>query len=159
MKFKSEEMLDLNEENVKNIFNYCLAKKDTKDPIKAEFLEGAPNAQLPNIFFSKEKVLEKNHTITYLLGQLNDVHLKSHHISLLDGFNKYDGTTWTNNKGTLFMLYYLGTIATMLPTFQLFKPKKTYVSIILGNSFLKPTLSPNDPNFKKKTDGQEPADD
>lgn len=68
MKFERKDMLDLNEENIKKLFNYCLATKKTTDPFKAEFLKETQNMKLPNIFFSRQKVTEKYQAIKYLIG-------------------------------------------------------------------------------------------
>ena len=147
MKFERKDMLDLNEENVKKVFNYCLANKETKDPFKAEFLKETLNMKLPNIFFSRQKVTEKYQAIKYLIGQLLSVHKDDSHLSLMDGYKKYDSTNWTENKGSLFMLYYLGTSIAALPLFKPFHVEKTYMSSIHGQTLIKPTLSPVDPAF------------
>lgn len=56
MKFERKDMLDLNEENIKKLFNYCLATKETTDPFKAEFLKETQNMKLPNIFSAGRKL-------------------------------------------------------------------------------------------------------
>ncbi len=153
MKFERKDMLDLNEENVKKVFNYCLANKETKDPFKAEFLEETQNMKLPNIFMSRQKINEKVWTVIYLLCQFAAIHEHTPLLHLLDGYRKYDGTNWTENKGTLFMLYYLAASTRAFPLFRLYAPKNTYVSpihrqlTICGQPILKPTLSPADPDF------------
>lgn len=159
MKYERKDMLDLTEENVKKVFNYCLAAKETKDPFKAEFLKETQNMKLPNIFMSKQKINEKVLTIRYLLCQLAAVHEDRSHVELLDGYRKYNGTNWTENKGTLFMLYYLATSTGALPLFTPYAPTKTYVSPIYGQLRLKPTLSPADPDFPDwlKKNGYEQA--
>lgn len=159
MKFERKDMLDLTEENVKKVFNYCLATKETKDPFKAEFLEETQNMKLPNIFMSKQKIIEKVWVIRYLLCQLAAIHEDKALLPLLDGYRKYDGTNWTENKGTLFMLYYLASSTGALPLFMPYPEKKTYVSPIHGQLHLKATLSPADPDFPDwlKKNGYEQA--
>lgn len=159
MKYERKDMLDLTEENVKKVFNYCLANKETKDPFKAEFLEETQNMKLPNIFMSKQKIIEKVWAIRYLLCQLAAIHEDKALLPLLDGYRKYDGTNWTENKGTLFMLYYLASSTGALPLFTPYAARKTYVSSIYGQLDLKPTLSPADPDFPDwlKKNGYEQA--
>lgn len=65
----------------------------------------------------------------------------------MDGYKKYDSTNWTENKGSLFMLYYLGTSIAALPLFKPFHVEKTYMSSIHGQTLIKPTLSPVNPAF------------
>ena len=158
MEFKNEDMLDLNEQNIKKIFKTCLATKETKDPVKSDFLLEKSKVPMPNIIFSKEKLKENLVAIHYLLGQLHSVHAEHEKLLLLDGFKKYDGTNWTTDKSTLFMLYYLGTSVGAIPLFKPLLERRTFTSSIHGQLHLKATLSPNDPKFKKKV-GQEPADD
>ena len=156
MEFKNEDMLDLNEQNIKKIFKTCLATKETKDPVKSDFLlekskVPMPPPRLPTTLLPVV-------AIHYLLGQLHSVHAEHEKLLLLDGFKKYDGTNWTTDKSTLFMLYYLGTSVGAIPLFKPLLERRTFTSSIHGQLHLKATLSPNDPNFKRKV-GQEPADD
>ena len=109
--------------------------------------------------FNKTKLAEMRNAINYMLGQLQPVHNKAILMSLHEGFRKYTDKNWTVNRMALFSLYYLGVASDQLPEFR---PSaisdKDFVSPINRQALLKPTLSPDDPNFRKKG-GQEPADD
>ena len=160
MNYKEEEMFDLNEENVKNIFKYCMATTRTpKEHIGSySFFSEKCQINIQKMPFDNTKLSEMKNAISYMLGQLKSVHNKDILMSLYDGFKKYNDENWTVNRVALFSLYYLGVASSQLPEF---KPStisdKDFISPI-NRSFLEPTLSPNDPNFRKKG-GQEPADD
>lgn len=161
MEFKKEDMIDLNEQNVQKIFAYCLAnnKTNSNNIVKANFFGDTEKVDIPTINFDNERITKFTNTINYLLGQLASVHRGNSNMLATDGFQKYDGTNWTQNRIALFALYYLGSAVALLPDFIYLDSYKNYVSPISDfKHILKPTLSPNDPNFKKKG-GQEPADD
>ena len=151
MKYKREEMFDLNEENVKNIFKYCMATTRTpKENIHSYTFFGEKcEVNIQKMPFDKVRLQEMKGAISYMLGQLLPVHSKDVVMYLHEGFRKYTDKNWTENRIALFSLYYLGVAAVELPEF---KPsplnKEDFVSPI-NRSFLKPTLSPNDPNFEK----------
>ena len=151
MEFRKEDMIDLNEQNVQKLFAYCLANDQT-DPqniVKANFFEITEIVNIPTMKFDKIKLFAFSNTISYLLGQLNSVHSGKSNMIATDGCKKYDGTTWTQNKVALFALYYLGTASASLPQFIYLDALKNYASPISDfKDILKPTLSPNDPNFK-----------
>ena len=161
MDFKKEDMIDLNEQNVQRLFAYCLANNTTpsENIIKRNFFDENEKVNIPDMTFDKAKTRQVAKSICYMLGQLYSVHDGTSHMLATDGFKKYDGTNWTQNKVTLFALYYLGDATETFPKFEYFTPLKNYTSPLSNyRYFLKPTLSPNDPNFKKKG-GQEPAND
>ena len=151
MKYKREEMLDLNETNVKKIFKYCLATAETtKSNIRSfTFFNDKCNVNVPKIPFDANKLDEMNHTILYLLGQFANLHTKNDLMLLQDGFKKYDSTTWTSDRMALFSLYYLGVATQNFPSFIPSRMPNEFVTILSQLPYLKPTLSPNDPNFEK----------
>ena len=152
MEFKKEDMIDLNEQNVQRLFAYCLADNATpsENIIKSNFFEKDSGVDIPNMSFDKEKLVQQTEAICYLFGQLNSIHKGQSNMIATDGLKKYDGTNWTQNKVALFALYYLGGSITVLPKFRYFSPFNTFASHIGRRShILKPTLSPNDPNFKE----------
>lgn len=172
MDFKNEDMLDLNEENVKQLFNFCIATEKTSktDTTHCNFLENGIALNIPNIAFNIKHLRLKFPSIKYMICQLEKIHEHSGDMILTDGFKKYDGTNWTSNKGLLFSLYYLGCASAVLPFFKQSDIRKNIICPLYAKPSLKPTLSPNDPNFeewskkelaktKKKSGGQEPADD
>lgn len=151
MKYNKNEMLDLNEENVKQIFTFCMATGETTkaDILSCSFLEKGVSATVPNIAFNRKHLTSKADSIIYILGQLEKVHNHSIDMTLADGFKKYDGTNWTSNKGLLFSLYYLGCASSVLPDFEQSNVRKNIICPLYNMPSLKPTLSPNDPNFEK----------
>ena len=100
--------------------------------------------------FDRVRLQEMQGAISYMLGQLMSVHSKDILMTLNEGFRKYTDKNWTENRVALFSLYYLGVSADKLPEF---KPslldKGEFISSINRQASLKPTLSPNDPNFEK----------
>ena len=160
MNYKEEEMFDLNEENVKNIFKYCMATTQTpKEHIGSySFFSEKCQINIQKMPFDKTRLAEMENAINYMLGQLKSVHNKDVLMPLYEGFKKYNGENWTSNRIALFSLYYLGVASSQLPEFEVSTfSDKNFISPINRQALLKPTLSPNDPNFKKKG-GQEPAD-
>lgn len=151
MKYKREDMLDLNEENVKQLFKFCMATKETEtsDILSCSFIENGTSLKIPDISFKRKSLITKAHSIIYMLGQLEKVHKRSIDMFLQDGFKKYDGTNWTSDKGLLFSLYYIGCAASVLPDFEQSIVRKNIICPLLNMPNLKPTLSPNDPNFNK----------
>lgn len=102
--------------------------------------------------FDKKKLIQISEAVNYLLGQLGAVHDGIANLVATNGFEKYDGTKWTQNKIALFALYYLGTVTGSMPMFMYLDAYKNYVSpIFTFKDILIPTLSPNDPNFDKQT--------
>ena len=151
MIYKEEEMIDLNEENVKNIFKYCIATTRTPEENILScsfFAEKCQKDNIPKVPFDKVRLQEMKKAIDYMLGQLLPVHSKEIVMSLHEGFRKYTDENWTVNRIALFSLYYLGVAADQLPEFRQSPiDKKDFVSPINRRSLLKPT--PNDPNFEK----------
>ena len=161
MEFKKEDMIDLNEQNVQKIFAYCLANNKTpaSNILEKNFFSYITPGNVPKMKFDKEKLSESSKKILYMVCQLSAIHEKRAELSITEGFKKYDGTNWTQNKIALFALYYLATTTSFFPEFEYLPISKDFFSCIADfKDILKPTLSPNDPNFKKKG-GQEPADD
>ena len=151
MKYKREEMLDLNETNVKNLLKYCMATKETpQNNIRSfTFVSDECEANIPKMPFDKEQLDEKEGAICYLFGQLLNLHTGNNLIFLFDGLKKYDGTTWTSDKMALFSLYYLGVATQTIPGFTPSRVPNQVSMILTNQAYLKPTLSPNDPNFEK----------
>ena len=151
MKYKREEMFDLNEENVKNIFKYCMATTRTpKENIRSyTFFSEKSQVNIPKIPFDRVRLQEMKGAISYMLGQLLPVHSKDILMPLHAGFRKYTDKNWTVNRMALFSLYYLGVSADQFPEFSpSILDKGEFISPI-NRSFLEPTLSPDDPNFEK----------
>ena len=172
MDYNRENMIDLNEENVRSIFSDCIATEQTPvdDIISTSFIASDIQTPIPSIQLSRSTVNQNYLKLLYLTGQLDNVHRENFTFRINDGFKKYDGSYWTQDKMAVFSLYYLSCVTNALPYFKPSPTLKTFVSDLGENVLLKPTLSPNDPNFeewakshtvktKKKSGGQEPADD
>lgn len=138
MEYSEKDMLDLNEENVKKVFTYCLATPATsKENIKiCHFLTAESGAKIPAIKFDRAKMDEMKYSINYMLGQIEKVHKRNvTNMELKDGFSRYTGRDWTNNKTALFCLYYLGVGTNQLPVFA----GKEMISEISTQKTLQPT--------------------
>lgn len=152
MKYKREEMFDLNEENVKNIFKYCMATTRTpKENIRSyTFFSEKCRVNIQKMPFDRVRLQEMKGAINYMLGQLLSVHSKDILMPLHAGFRKYTDKNWTVNRMALFSLYYLGVSADILPEFESSTfNKDEFISPINRSVFLEPTLSSDDPNFEK----------
>lgn len=151
MKYKREEMLDLNEDNVKKLFVYCSATKNTdrENLTTISFFSANCNVNVPKLHFNQSRLEEKRFVIRYLLGQLENLHNNKKLMFLSDGFKKYGGKPWTSNKMALFSLYYLGCASQNLPYFEMSKIPNNFDTLLSSIPYLLPTLSPNDPNFEK----------
>lgn len=152
--------IELNEENVLRIYNECLMKKKLSKFLSSDllstriFTKKSCGKDSPEIHFSKEKIKEYGDAIEYLYGQLYDVH---HGISKLlpSGASlDYKNNFWTKNQSTLMSFYYLGVANITIMPFEIDPESKQLVVDLID---IPPTLSPNDPNYKKR-EGQEPAD-
>lgn len=149
MDYRREDMIDLNEENVRNIFTYCMATSETpkSDLIASNFFTKECNMPVPSVRFSKSRILEKEKSIRYLLGQLTCVHDGQYYIELTDGIKKYDHTVWTSKNAAIFSLYYLGCSMNAFPQFKPIKGASNFKGPLINYPELGLTLSPNDPNF------------
>lgn len=163
---------ELKEGIVNEIFNSCLANNHSKDTILATLFPhvlGYKRGTEKPIYFDKNILLKNKKKISYLFGQLHRVHDSKNSFEMsIDDFNKtYQNKHWTSDKATLLKLLYLG--ASSETGFIYPFTAKTNTTIISPE--LKPTLSPEDPNFPAwwekhksewediKKDGQEPGDD
>ena len=146
-KFKPQE---LTEANVQAIFNRCLAKKDTMSIARAVlfpiFLGYDRSEDIP-IHFDQDILLKNKKAIMYLFGQVSAVHTgkaKNEAQTIADFMMAYSGNNWTNNRGRLLELLYLGsTIETAI--LGPFNKERGDITRISPN--VTPTLSPKDPAF------------
>ena len=138
---------DLSESTVKGMFNRCIADSETP---RGDFLEsllfskysGLVQHEKP-IYFRTSMIKSNEKDIHYLYGQVLQSHKSNIQISSLIGLNdgafKYDGTLWTRDKSALLMFLHLGEAVGLLTDFNSIKQS------LLKK--VKPTLSPNDPEF------------
>ena len=144
--FKPQE---LNEGNVRAIFNRCLATDETsKDNVSGSILFSRTLGYKPSdeivFYFDRNKLIANKANIEYLFGQLKNTHEENECMSIEDAFYNYQGRKWISNKALLLELLYLG-CAMENVLVSPFNAKTS--STFLGVDRLKPTLSPKDPAF------------
>ena len=158
--------IELNEENVLRIYNDCLMKKKLSNflssdvlPVKI-FTKESCGKDSPEICFSKSKIEEYSLAIDYMYGQLYEVHhgesmrckdyqgrdMAYKFLTPDGGMLNYKNQPWTKDRSTLMMFYYLGVASVTIMPFVLY-PDKGQIGVDL--IYIEPTLSPNDPEFKK----------
>lgn len=143
--------LELNERNVQLIFQNSIAAPDTPKEecvycILFSRLGGYSLEDEDVICFSKGMISYYKKNIAYLLGQLKNAHTPSedHFLSIQDAFIDYMGKRWTTDNAVLLELLYLGAA----PSINYIGPfRKDISSTIFATDVIKPTLSPNDPNY------------
>jgi len=142
--------IELNEENVMQIYNDCLlTEKDLpieeKDILKTQiFTAEACGQDSPVIVFKTQKIKEYENAIEYMYGQLGIVHSKSKVITPSMGVINYNANFWTKDNRVLTALYYLGVANITIMPFVMNLVSKELESDLIG---IKPTYSPNDPKF------------
>lgn len=148
IKFKREDVLELNEENVISLYRDCLATPDTPENRvhKTKFID---SEKIPEIELDQNKIIESYSKIQFLLGQLYYTHLInreriSRPLSMSQGFINYKSEPWTQNQTFLFALYYLSHACASLEKFDSHGNAYPIDDLIGGWT---PTLSPNDPAF------------
>ena len=139
-KFKPQE---LNEDNVRAIFERCLAKEDEPSTFAQVLQKALSGKESDVVRFSQAKISENSKNISYLLGQLKAVHKKEGLMLLEYGIMTYNGKKWTTSADNLLKLYELGMVNISLTPFSI-QDDKTLVTDI---NTITPTLSPKDPAF------------
>lgn len=161
--------LDLNEGNVQEIFNRCMAKETSQETTGSclYFRAFGYEKEDTGISFDKKQIILNKSAIQYLYGQLKPIHIQQNNLKIEDFEKIYLGTDWTKNKASLMQLIYLGS-SEDLRILSPFVAKNNSTTLLMP---VKPTLSPKDPNFpawweehkseweEHKKEGQEPADD
>lgn len=140
MNEKSFEKLELNTVNVLRLLKECKKTSSTTNAISCNFYDSSLKNKAPILDFDKDKLIQHEETIRYLLGQLHAVHTNKKTMSLPYGLMNYKGENWTNDNMALYALYYLGTASLELPFFQ--KTDKGAVSPISEYKTLQPTFWP-----------------
>lgn len=143
--------LELTTENVFKLFNDCLATPESEKIVRSSFYDYSSSRKAPEVPFDVTILFKHKSLIKYYLGQLKGVHDNKIKMIPSDGLFNYKGEKWTNDNRALFSLYYLGVASASFPNF--IDGEKYAVTNNLPLFFkagLKPTLSPNDPNFNIK---------
>lgn len=146
------EPIDLNEEDVRVMFERCLLRdksKMTRDVVTEGILFpsilGYSRDDLEFISFDKKTILDNKRNIEYLFGQLYATHnLDRTSLHLKDFSKKYSDEEWAADKVNVLRLLYMG-CCPETDCVSCFNHKKNDTAFLLDD--LKPTLSPNDPNF------------
>lgn len=139
---------ELNEGIVQEIFNRCLATKNTKEPAIATLFPtalGYKSGSEKLIQFDKDILLKNKKSIEFLFGQLHKIHNPDGVFQMsIDDFNTtYQNKHWSTDKATLLKLLYLG-VSSKTHFISSFTAE-TSTSMISPQ--IKPTLSSIDPNF------------
>lgn len=147
---KSFTPVELNKENVLTFFNKCIATDSTTEYVESilyQKLFGFEENSNP-IYFDNEKLKNNLKYIRYMYGQLKTAHEHSNTISThTDNTDcvmlNYKNEIWTENKSILLRFFHLGVGSNTIFPFNL-KGSSGFQDI-----GMKPTLSPNDPNFNR----------
>ena len=143
--------MELNENNVQLIFQNSITTIETPENDRLSSIlfsrtGGFSPEEEEILYFSKNKILQNQKHIAYLLGQLKNAHTPSEdsHLSIQDAFIDYTGKKWTKNNAILLELLYLGAVDGIdcIAPFT-----KNTGSAIFVTDIIKPTLSPKDPNY------------
>ena len=107
--------LELCEMNVQAIFNRCLFTLESKKRTEArpfyQRLGYSEEEQDQVVYFDQDILLKNKKAILYLFGQVSAVHTgkaKNEAQTIADFMMAYSGNNWTNNRGYLLELLYLG---------------------------------------------------
>jgi tetratricopeptide (TPR) repeat protein len=161
--------LELTEGNVQAFFNRCLATdKDSIETVLRSILFqknlGYDEDSKP-VFFNKEQVEKNKKNIFYMLGQLKSVHNNDPSLTPTESIYRYDNAQWTTDTVKMMELYHLGETSKGIHPFV-----KRSNTASINTLLVKPTLSPEDPNFpvwweehkaeweKEETNAKETAD-
>lgn len=134
--------MDLSEDSVHTLFNRCRATEQTSDTCLVHVPSmGLSVDDVTMMRFDQKKLDLNKSNIEYLYGQLLEKHINGCEINLSEVGVKYDNSIWTKDNGIILQFLHLGrATVSILP----FNPhsKSTRTS-----PFVKPTLSPKDPDF------------
>ena len=148
--------LKLSEPNVYKIFKKCLATGMTKNKLSTKiFFQGLSGIKSTEILFDQEALSENAGVIKYMLGQIKAIHdhgtdpaaamaADVPYVRLSEATISYTGEHWTTDNQYLYKLLYLGdALGYTSPVVQ------KHAKLCIHFMDVKPTLSPDDPNFKE----------
>ncbi|MCD7753355.1 MAG: hypothetical protein LUH41_02255 [Clostridiales bacterium] len=139
------EPIDLNEEDVRVIFEKCLADENTTEKKVANLFPqelGYSKEADEIVYFDRTKLKKNDKSIHFLYGQVASWHQKNliTTITPKSSSQKYTGEVWTRNNGIIMEFLFLGNAIGLITPFN-----KKYNNAAFVPTH--PTLSPNDPNF------------
>lgn len=138
-------VVDLNEGEVQAIFNRCLATEASAEKTSSIlfYREFGYEKDDIGIVFDKNALHANRKNIEYLYGQLAAIHGFETIIKMEDFAKSYLGHKWTEDKGSVLRLLYLGS-AKSETILNYFDAEYDGASLY---ALISPTLSPKDPNF------------
>ncbi len=142
--YKKEDVIELNEQNVMQIFQDCLMNENTPKENLLEY-RFADNPNVPLSKFDYYKLKENKNKLEYLVGQLFYTHnLRDNYVTFTTsvGAVNYKNEAWTKNPNVLYAFYYLTTSQLVISQFT-----PSGITRIIDTKSTIPTLSPNDPEF------------
>jgi hypothetical protein len=153
-----EDVVDLNEENVRRFLKYCKARpEDPADDALLAFCYVDEDGKIEpktRTNLSKSRYKEQENRILSMLGQLKQVHENNKYFSpessimdFIDFQTKYDGTRWTTNPNYTLYLFLLGNAGNYLYAFEKGKDGIYRTNLIEAAKVIEPMESPNDPNL------------
>lgn len=145
-KFKRDDVIELNEENVLRLFHDCSATEETPkgNIVPITF---SVNPVVTKVNLQTDKILENREKLCYLLGQTYYRHYHKRNNMLFQlpvGGTTYTGKPWTSDIKLLFAFYYLQNAGGNLAHFN-----TKDITYIIDEDINIPTLSPNDPKFEE----------
>ena len=137
--------LELNEGNVQAIFNRCLATEASVEKTSSIlfYREFGYEKDDVGIVFDKNALHANRKSIEYLYGQLAAIHAFEDILKMEDFAKSYLGHKWTEDKGSVLRLLYLGSSQSET-ILNYFDAEYNGASLY---ALIHPTLSPKDPNF------------
>ena len=137
--------LELNEGNVRAIFERCLAKEETVGMVSSilYYKELGYGKEDLGVTFDKNALIANQKNIKYLYGQMASVHENQSILKETDFAKTYSGHLWTEDAASMMQLIYLG-ISKEVKLLTLFNAKIGGTALYTP---ITPTLSPKDPAF------------
>ena len=156
-----EDVVDLNEENIRRFLKYCKVRpEDPEDDALLAFCyvdESGKIEPKTRTILSRTRYKEQENRILSMLGQLKKVHENNKYFSpesgimdFIDFQTKYDGTRWTTNPNYTLYLFLLGNAGNYLYAFEKGKDGIYRTNLIEAAKVIEPMESPNDPNLLKR---------
>lgn len=168
---RQEDVIDLNELNVKKFLKYCKSRPEDDEtdlaPVYAYVDEDGNIDPRTKLFFSKKRYEEQREHIASMLGQIKKVHetgglggKETHLLDLIDLSTKYDGTRWTADPNCTLFLFWLGNAGKYFTGLK--KDENGIYRTDLWDAIKRiiPMESPSDPNLVKRfSEKEKQADD
>lgn len=125
-----------------------LSEKNVSRIMKAGFMadDSEPNSRkilgangYPTIYFDQEVIVNTHRDVLNMFGQTAVIHAKAPKFDISDLVTLYDGSTWTNDTGSLRSLYYL-----LYANTAISRTERRGPTSFRATSFVKPTFFEGD---------------